>query len=126
MKKDPEVWKNDLEVKRERLDDLGYEIKEDALMIHILNHLPVEYDVAVHHLLKRMNNLVDPLEMSEIKGDLRLVYMTIKSRARKETNRESDEDSDDSDEDESAFVAAGGKFKGRCYKCGRFGRKSAD
>ena len=67
LKKDPEIWINDLEVKRERLDDLGYEIKEDALMIHILNHLPAEYDVAVHHLLKRMDNLSDPLEMSEIK-----------------------------------------------------------
>ena len=126
LKKDPEIWINDLEVKRERLDDLGYEIKNDALMIHILNHLPVQYDVAVHHLLKRMDNLVDPLEMSEIKGDLCLVYMTMKFRSKKVTNQESDEDSNDSDEDESAFVATGGKFKGRCYKCGRFEHKSSD
>ena len=125
LKKDPEIWINDLEVMRERLDDLGYDIKEEALMIHILNHLPAEYDVAVHHLLKRMDNLSDPLEMSEIKGDLRLIFMTLKSRSKSKKYDDSDEDSDDSDDEESAFVA-GGKFKGRCYKCGRFGHKSVN
>ena len=67
----------------------------------------------------------DPLDLAEIKADLRLVYMTLRNRSGINRNDGSDEDSKESNDEESTFVA-GAKFKKRCHKCGRFGQKSAD
>ena len=67
----------------------------------------------------------NPLTLEEIRESLSLKFTKWKLRAEKEGESGFDEESDEN-EDEWAFVAAGGKFKGRCYKCGRFGHKSAD
>jgi hypothetical protein len=47
VEEDPDTWITQLELKRRRLKTLGSEIEEDDLILHILNHLPKEYETLV-------------------------------------------------------------------------------
>ena len=114
--KDPEVWISELELLRSRLAEMGTTVDDDFLILHILNNLPNEYDNVVENLEERVDSVLNPLGIEDVRQKLSEKYE--KMRLRKKFKEESDDD------DERAMFAA--KFKGRCNKCGKFGHKAKD
>ena len=119
--KDPEVWISKLEVIRKRLKKMSNEISDEDMMIHILNNLPEEYDTVVEAMERKLDDLVDPLTLRNLKNELMLKYKRIKK------NKGVGEDSEDEEEGhDTALVGYTKNFKGRCYNCGDFGHKKED
>ena len=58
---DPDIWISKLEDLRLRLEAQGSKMLEVDFMIHILNNLPKDYEVAQTHLERRLNDDIDPL-----------------------------------------------------------------
>ena len=114
--KDPEVWISELELLRSRLAEMGTTVDDEFLILHILNNLPSEYDNVVENLEERVDSVLNPLGIEDIRQKLSEKYEKMRLR------RKFKEDSDDEDE-RALFVA---KFKGRCNKCGKFGHKAKD
>ena len=114
--KDPEVWISELELLRSRLAEMGTTVDDDFLILHILNNLPSEYDNVVENLEERVDSVLNPLGIEDVRQKLSEKYEKMRLR------RKFREDSDD-EEERALFVA---KFKGRCNKCGKFGHKAKD
>ena len=107
--KDTEIWISTLEVIRNRLKKMSNEISDEDMMIHILNNLPEEYNTVVETMERKLDDLVDPLTLSNLKNDLMLKYNKIKK------NKEVSEDSEnDKEGQDTALVGYTKNFKGRC------------
>ena len=119
--KDPETWISKLEVIRKRLKKMGNEISDEDMMIHIMNNLPQEYDTVVEAMERKLDDLVDPLTLRNLKNELLLKYNRIK----KNKGMKEESENEEADED-TALVGYTKNFKGRCYNCGEFGHKKED
>ena len=119
LSQDPDVWISELELIRTRLKKMGSDIDESYIMIHIMNNLPSAYDNLIDSLEDKLGAINDPLTLETLREKLSEKYEKIKMRKR---FKESDSDSE---EDEKALFA-GGKFKGRCHYCGKFGHKASE
>ena len=60
--KDPEEWITELEELRDFLEDMGLIMSDEDLMIHILNHLPSEYELQVEQMEGKINQDDNPQE----------------------------------------------------------------
>ncbi len=107
---DPDAWITQLELKRRRLKTLGAVIADDDLILHILNHLPKEYET-----------MVELCEEDLSRGEISL--NTVKERIRARFNR-LQKLSDDPDEAVALMMKS--QFKGACTVCGKIGHKGAD
>ena len=111
---DPEVWISKLEVIRKKLKKMSNEICEEDMMIHILNHFPEEYNTAVKAIKRKLDDLVDPLTLRNLKNELTLKYKRIKK------NKEVSEGSEDYEEgQDTTLVGYTKNSKGRCYNTKR-------
>ena len=114
--KDPEAWISELEMLRSRLKEMGTDIDDEFLILHILNNLPSEYDNVVENLEERVDSVINPLGIEDVRQKLSEKFEKMKIR------KKIKEDSEDED-DQALFTT---KFKGRCNKCGKFGHKAKD
>jgi gag-polypeptide of LTR copia-type len=73
---DPEVFITKLEYNRYRMEELGSKISDKQLKIRILNNLPMEYDVSVDLLTRRIITIT----LEEFRADLQYEYIGLKSR----------------------------------------------
>ena len=119
--KDYKTWISKLEVIRKRLKKIGNEISDEDMMIHIMNNLPQEYDTVVEALERKLDDLVDPLTLRNLKNELLLKYNRIKKNKGMKEESENEEAVKD-----TALVGYMKNFKGRCYNCGEFGPKKED
>ena len=119
LSQDPDIWISELELLRSRLQKMGTNIDESYIMIHIMNNLPSAYDNLIDSLEDKLGASTNPLTLESLREKLSEKYEKIKMRKRFK-NEESD-----SDEDQKALFA-GGKFKGRCHYCGKFGHKASE
>jgi len=121
---DPDAWISNLERIRIRLREMGDTIEDRALMVHIFNNLPREYESLIETMEKELDN---NLTLAEVREWVRAKYARFESY--KETTNET--------KGEAALVTKGtnndnnnnrGKktFKGRCRICGRYGHKGED
>ena len=120
--KDPEEWMTELEVIQSRLKSMNYEISEEQLIIHVLNHLPEEYDIFVDAIERDIDFKNKSYDYDEIKEMICSKYEKLMRRSGK-NNKEPDS--------ALSVVNSGGKrfkkqFKGRCYNCGKIGHKGVD
>ncbi len=107
---DPDVWITQLELKCRRLKTLGAVIEDDDLVLHILNHLPREYETVVE-LCKE--------DLSRGKSDLTTVKERIMARfTRLQKAKE--------DQDEAVALMVRSQFKGACTVCSKIGHKGVD
>ena len=118
---DPDEWIMKLEKLQSHISEMSPKaISKDVLkmnlMIHILNNLPEEYDNQVEQLEDKLNNTTEPLNLKTIRENLNLRYERL--------NNKDDDDEDNEDKEEKALVMT--QFKGRCWKCGKYGHKGAD
>ena len=107
---DPDIWITQLELKRRRLQNLGSTIEDDDLILHILNHLPKEYEMVVELCEDDLSN--GKIELSTVKERIRARY----NRLQKVT-----EDSDD-----AIALMMKTQFKKACTVCGKIGHKGSD
>ena len=107
---DPDIWITQLELKHCRLKTLGAVIEEDDLILHILNHLPKEYET-----------VVELCEEDLSRGKINL--NTVKERIRARFNRLQKLMEDP---DEAVALMMRSQFKGACTVCGKIGHKGSD
>ena len=110
VENDPDVWLTQLELKRRRLKNLGATIEDDDLILHILNCLPKEYET-----------VVELCEDDLSRGNINLVTVKERIRARYARLQKVSEDSD-----EAVALMMKSQFKKACTVCGKIGHKGPD
>ena len=110
VEEDPDIWITQLELKRRRLKTLGAVIDEDDLILHILNHLPKEYET-----------VVELCEEDLSRGNINLNTVKERIRARFTRLQKLMEDPD-----EAVALMMRSQFKGACTVCGKIGHKGSD
>ena len=118
LSKDPDEWISGLEVTRSRLKKMGTNIDDSYLMMHIFNNMSGAYDNMIDLLEDCLDSSTDPLTIENLREKLSEKYEKLKAK-KKFCHKESD-----SDKEEEKLLFAGGKFKGRCHYCGKFGHKA--
>jgi len=97
-------------------------IDDDDLIVYVLNNLPKEYDMIVKQLEDDLHHTGDrKLTLERVRDKLRIKFQRIKKGHT------------DTADNEAALVAhnggsqgGGGKFKGLCRVCGKYGLKGTD
>jgi hypothetical protein len=76
---DPEVFIMKLEYNQYWMEELGSKITDKQLKIHILNNLPMEYDVSVNLLTRKITTIswIYDMNMTDSKVERMVVVMTI-------------------------------------------------
>jgi hypothetical protein len=105
---------------RVQMATLGSEMTDGQFIMQVMNNLPSEYDNVIDILGNRLSvdldnkNDDDQLTIEELCGELSLKYERIQERKKPLAGG--------SGEDTALY--AGGKFKGKCHHCGKYGHKS--
>jgi len=75
MKKneDPDLWITNLECLQQRIAECGKTIDDNELVMHILYHLPTEYDNINNQYLKELDD-TNEIELEDLCADLRCKY----------------------------------------------------
>ena len=115
MTDDPEEWIVELKTLQARLDQMGYEISDKNLLIHILHNDPEEYNSVVEADEKMLTDSTNPLDIETLKTHLHNKWVKFGLRSGTYNN----------DVNGKALIGER-KFKGCCYICGKFGHKGAD
>ena len=114
---DPDVWITQLEDLQVQINNAREgSITEEDLMEHILGNLPSVYDIEVHTLRKRLDDLQDPLTLEELREELCLKFEMMNRRGKLGLAQGPNE--------EHALFAGG--FKGKCNNCGKIGHRARD
>jgi len=114
----PDEWITELESLRNDMDKISLSAKmtDQDFMIHVLNNLPVEYDV-----------VLDGMESRLMLPDGDLNKLTIEDIRDKLNNRfERMDERESQSKQEMAFANFAKQFKGACYNCGQYGHKGAE
>lgn len=115
---DPDVWITQLEDLQVQINNAREgSISEEDLMEHILGNMPSVYDIEVHTLRKRLDDLQDPLTLEELREELCLKFEMMNRRGKLGMAQ--------GQHGEEHALFAGG-FKGKCNNCGKIGHKSRD
>jgi hypothetical protein len=118
---DPDEWMTQLEDIQIQMSTLGSEMTDGQFIMKIMNNLPSDYDNIIDILGNRLSFELDDeknndrLTIEELREELSLKYERMQER-KKMTN------SGGGSEDTALY--AGGKFKGKCHHCGKYGHKS--
>ena len=113
---DPDVWITQLEDLQVQINSSKPDsITEDDLIEHVLGNLPSVYDIEIHTLRKRLDDLDNPLTIEEVREELNLKFEMMNRRFRGNPGGENEE---------TALFAGG--FKGKCNACGKFGHRARE
>ena len=108
---DPEIWINNLEDLRIKLETMGSVMTDDQFIVQVLNSLTSDYKLQMLLLEKQIGNKDNPLSIEELKEELNLRF-----------ERLSTSQNDNLGEESALFTS---QFKGKCRNCGKFGHKAA-
>ena len=70
-KEDPDEWITNLECLKQHIAECGKTIDDNELVMHILYHLPTEYDTINDQYLKDLDDGKD-IDLEDLRGDLRV------------------------------------------------------
>ena len=113
---DPDVWITQLEDLQVQINNSKPDsITEDDMIEHILGNLPNVYDIEIHALRKRLDDVENPLTIEEVREELNLKFEMMNRRYRVDPGN---------NEEETALFAGG--YKGKCFACGKFGHRAKD
>jgi len=70
-KEDPDEWITNLECLKQCIAKCGKTIDDNELVMHILYHLPTEYDTINDQYLKDLDDGKD-IDLEDLRGDLRV------------------------------------------------------
>jgi hypothetical protein len=119
--KDLDVFITYMEDLRTSLKMMNWEVMETQFMVQILNSLNDNYGRQVESLekwIKKQGNKA--LTLEDICEDLNLRYEHLGKKEKRSFKEEEGED-----KGETALYT-GGKFKGHCHNCRKYGHKGAD
>ena len=116
---DPASFITYMENLRIHMKEMGSVITDKQFMMQIINNLNQDYDMELKMLEEQIDNTEKPLTIDKMRTKLSTQFKRLK----KMRSRHYDSSSD---EEEGYALYAGGKFKGRCHKCGKWGHKSVD
>lgn len=123
VEKDPDEWISKLELLQAKLMVMNHEITDDQLVVHVIHSVyPNEYDAIMDQLQNEFDFGSEKPNLNTVKDRLRNKFNRIK---RKNKSTKDGDDSDDEETEESALYA-GGKYKGQCTHCGKWGHKAVD
>ncbi len=112
-----------MELKRQRLKPMRYDINDQMFMTHVLSNLPKEYVVMTTDLYSLL--VEKKLTVKDLKLKLKRVF-----KALKKTNNWNDEEtalySREAGKEEKSEQKFKKKFKGMCNFCGKQGHKAVD
>jgi len=108
-----------LEHLQQRITECGKTIDDNELIMHILYHLPSEYDNINDQYMKNLDDEKE-IELEDLRAELRRKYDRLLDQGNIE---KSDDDNDDKIVKEEKALKAGFKkhFKGKCRVCGKIG-----
>jgi gag-polypeptide of LTR copia-type len=109
--KDLEVWINNLEDLRIKLETMGSAMTDDQFIVQVLNSLTSDYELQMLLLEKQIGNKENPLSIEDLKEELNQQF-----------ERLSTSQNDNLGEESALFTS---QFKGKCRNCGKFGHKAA-
>ena len=113
-----------LECLQQRITECGKTIDNNELIMHILYHLPSEYDNINDQYMKDLDDEKE-IELEDLHADLRRKYDRLLDQGNIE---KSNDDNDDKIVKEEKALKTGFKkqFKGKCHVCGKIGHKGTD
>ena len=112
---DPEIWINNLEDLRVKLEVMGSEMTDEQFLIQALNSLTNDYELQMTLMEKRIGDKMNPLSIDELKEDLNLRYERLSSKS-ESTKR------DDFGEERALLTT---QYKGKCRNCGNLGHQAS-
>ena len=112
---DPEIWINNLDDLRVKLEVMGSEMTDEQFLIQVLNSLTNDYELQMILMEKRIGDKMNPLSIDELNEDLKLRYERLSSKS-ESTKR------DDFGEERALFTT---QYKGNCRNCGKLGHQSS-
>ena len=126
-KEDPDEWITNLECLRQCIAECGKTIDDNKLVMHILYHLPTEYDTINDQYLKNLDDRKD-VDLEDLRADLRRKYDRLVDSGRIEKINYDANDKLDKEERALKTLKTGFKkqFKGKCRVCGKIGHKGTD
>jgi hypothetical protein len=87
-KEDPEIWINNLEDLRVKLDAMGSSMTDDQFIIQVLNGLNSENELQMLLLEKQIGNKENPLSVEELKEELNLRLERLLYKKNDESGKE--------------------------------------
>jgi len=123
-KEDSDKWITNLEHLKQRIAECGKTIDDNELVMHILYHLPTEYDTIKDQYLKNLDDGKD-VDLEDLRVDLQCKYDRLVESGRSKKN---DDDRNDRLVKEERVLKTGLKkqFEGKCHVCGKIGNKGTD
>jgi len=123
-REDPDEWITNLERLRQRIAECGKTIDDSKLVMHILYHLPTEYENINNQYLKDLDDRKD-VDLENLRADLRRKYDRLVDSGRIE---KSNDDGNDKLVKEEKALKTGFKkqFKGKFHVCRKIGHKGTD
>jgi len=119
MKKnvDPDVWITNMEHLQQKIAECEKTIDDNELFMHILYHLPTEYNNINDQYLKELDDEKE-IELKDLRADLECKYDQLIDLGHIE---KPDDDNDDKIVKEEKALKTGYKkqFKGKCRVCGK-------
>jgi len=86
-KEEPDEWITNLERLKQRIAECGKTIDDNELVMHILYHLPIEYDTINNKYLKDLDDRKD-VDLEGLTADLRCKHDRLVDLGRIEKNNE--------------------------------------
>ena len=121
---DPDKWIMNLERLRQCIAECGKTIDDTELVMHILYHLPTEYNNINDQYLKDLDDRKD-VDLENLRADLRCKYDSLEDSGRIKKNN--DDGNDKLVKEEKALKTGFKKqFKGKCRVCSKIGHKGTD
>ena len=114
MTNNPEEWIMELKILQARLEQMGYQISNKNLIIHILHNVPEEYNSVVEADKKILTDSTNPLDIETLKTHLHNKWVKLGLRNRTYNNNVN-----------GKALIRERQFKGCCYICGKFGHKGS-
>jgi hypothetical protein len=102
-----------------QMETLGSKMSDANFLMYAVNNVPPEYDVIIDLLSRRIGSATDAFKIKELRSEMNLRFEQIQDEKRSSGKTESL--FDNGGEEHALF--AGGKFKGKCHHCGKFGHK---
>ncbi len=110
VEEDPDTWITQLELKRRRLKNLGAVIDDDDMILHVLNHLPKDYETGVELCEEDLSK--GTINLSSVKERIRARFSRLQKLMQ--------------DPDEAVALMMRSQFKGARTVCGYIGHKGSD
>jgi len=111
----PETYVTKMEGLRIRMSYADIKISDEDFHLQIIGNLPKEYDIEVHEFETMMDDGNKSLDVEFIKKKLKTKYDKMNLNEEKEEEKE---------ETNKSLIT--GRFKGRCFNCGKYGHKASD